>query len=72
MQDLLTTDEVAKLTRAPAATLRYWRHIGTGPRSGRIGRRAVYVRADVEAWITEQLTATSRGGTATQHAGASV
>ena len=30
---MLTLDEAAALVRAPVATLRYWRHMGTGPRS---------------------------------------
>jgi hypothetical protein len=30
--------EVADVVRVPVATLRYWRHLGTGPRSFRIGR----------------------------------
>jgi predicted DNA-binding transcriptional regulator AlpA len=51
---LLTTAEVAALTRAPESTLRYWRHLGFGPRSFRLGRRVVYMRSDVEAWIAER------------------
>ena len=31
--ELLTITEAAELLRAPVATLRYWRHLGTGPRS---------------------------------------
>lgn len=52
--DLLTTAEVAALTRAPASTIRYWRHLGTGPRSFRLGRRVVYARRDVDEWISAQ------------------
>jgi predicted DNA-binding transcriptional regulator AlpA len=51
--DLLTTAEVAVITRAPASTVRYWRHLGTGPRSFRLGRRVVYRRGDVHAWIAK-------------------
>lgn len=51
--DLLTTAEVAVITRAPASTVRYWRHIGSGPSSFRLGKRVVYRRADVHAWIAE-------------------
>jgi hypothetical protein len=40
--DLLTISEAAALLRAPVATLRYWRHLGTGPRSFRLGRRVLY------------------------------
>jgi hypothetical protein len=46
--ELLTTAEVAVITRAPIATVRYWRHLGTGPRSFRVGRRVVYRRSEVE------------------------
>ena len=42
--DLLTITEAADLLRAPVATLRYWRHLGTGPRSFRLGRRVLYRR----------------------------
>jgi DNA-binding transcriptional MerR regulator len=53
-QDLLTIDEAAQLVRAPVATLRYWRHLGTGPRGFRVGRRVVYRRGDVAAWLRQQ------------------
>ncbi|HZH23253.1 MAG TPA: helix-turn-helix domain-containing protein [Geodermatophilus sp.] len=42
------------LLRAPVATLRYWRHLGTGPHSFRLGRRVVYRREDLHAWIDAQ------------------
>jgi excisionase family DNA binding protein len=53
--ELLTINEAAEILRAPVATLRYWRHLGTGPRSFRPGRRVLYRRADVHAWIDAQL-----------------
>jgi len=49
--DLLTITEAAEVLRAPVATLRYWRHLGTGPRSFRLGRRVLYRRDDLHAWI---------------------
>ncbi len=49
--DLLTITEAAELVRAPVATLRYWRHLGTGPRSFRLGRRVLYRSDDLHAWI---------------------
>jgi predicted DNA-binding transcriptional regulator AlpA len=52
--DLMLTPEVALRVRAPEATLRYWRHRGEGPRSFKVGRRVVYVRAEVERWLAEQ------------------
>ncbi len=52
--DLLTITEAAELLRSPVATLRYWRHLGTGPRSFRLGRRVLYRREDLHAWINAQ------------------
>ena len=52
--ELLSIDEVAALLRAPVATLRYWRYLGTGPRSFRVGRAVRYWRGDVLAWLHEQ------------------
>jgi hypothetical protein len=63
MDDLLVTSEVAVMTRKPEATLRWYRHQGIGPKSGRLGGRVVYRRGDVEMWIEEQLAATAAGGT---------
>lgn len=57
--DLMTTDEVSEYLRIPAATLRYFRHKGEGgPRSFRMtGRRVMYRRADVDAYLLEQINA---------------
>ena len=52
--ELLTIAEVAAIVRAPVATLRYWRHLGTGPRSFRVGRGVRYWRTDVTAWLEQQ------------------
>ena len=52
---LLTLAEVAAVTRTPVATLRYFRHLGVGPRSFKLGRRVVYREDDVVAWIESQL-----------------
>jgi predicted DNA-binding transcriptional regulator AlpA len=49
--DILYTEEVAALARKPVATIRWLRAIGRGPRSGKLGNRVIYKRADVEAWI---------------------
>jgi DNA-binding transcriptional MerR regulator len=49
--ELLTITEAADLLRAPVATLRYWRHLGTGPRSF---RRVLYRTDDLHAWVAQQ------------------
>ncbi|CUR54629.1 Transcriptional regulator, MerR family [metagenome] len=50
--ELLTINEVSALLHVPVATLRYWRHLGTGPHSFRVGRGVRYQSADVRAWIS--------------------
>ena len=45
--ELMTMKEVATLVRVPEATLRYWRHLGTGPHGFRVGRSVRYWRNDV-------------------------
>jgi predicted DNA-binding transcriptional regulator AlpA len=52
--DLLTITEAAAILRTPVATLRYWRHLGTGPRSFRLGRRVLYRADDLHQWIQAQ------------------
>jgi predicted DNA-binding transcriptional regulator AlpA len=53
-RELLTLTEAADMVRVPAATLRYWRHLGDGPRGFRIGRRVMFRRGEIEAWLVEQ------------------
>jgi len=50
MFDYLTTEEVAERYRTSPETVRYWRHIGKGPRSFKAGRRVLYDAVDVRAW----------------------
>ena len=58
--ELLSMKVVAALVRVPEATLRYWRHLGTGPQGFRIGRSVRYWRTEVWAWLEEQ-TRTEKG-----------
>jgi excisionase family DNA binding protein len=60
MHDHLTTQETAELTRVPAATLRWMRSRGLGPKSWKLGSRVFYRRTDVEAWL-ERAYATAVG-----------
>lgn len=55
---LLTTEEVADHFRTVPSTLRYWRHIGKGPRAFKVGRRVLYREVDVEAWAEAALSGT--------------
>lgn len=58
--ELLLTSEVAELLRAPESTVRYWRHIGSGPPSVKVGRRVLYRRDALEAWIRERERTTAQ------------
>lgn len=49
-QHLLTTEDVAEHFRTVPATVRYWRYVGKGPRSFKVGRRVLYREVDVLAW----------------------
>lgn len=59
---LLNLEDVSALLQVPVATLRYWRQRGEGPPSFRLGKRVMYRRADVGAWVDEQAAAGRRGG----------
>lgn len=51
--DYLTTEELATNLRTTPETVRYWRHVGKGPKSFKVGRRVLYAREDVERFIAE-------------------
>lgn len=49
----LTTIDLAELFRTSPETVRYWRHIGYGPRGRKVGRRVLYERSEVESFWKE-------------------
>ena len=51
VHELLTITEAADLLRTPVATLRYWRNIGYGPGSFRVGRGVRYWRHEILDWL---------------------
>lgn len=52
--------EVATDARLPVNTLRWYRSTGKGgPKFFKLGRRVLYARSDVEAWINEARAAGS-------------
>ncbi len=62
--DLITTSEAADLTRLAPGTLRYFRACNQGPASFKLGRRVMYRREVVLAWIAEQEAADASRRTA--------
>jgi excisionase family DNA binding protein len=61
MPAYLTTAEVADLVRTSPETVRYWRFIGKGPASFKLGRKVLYDRAEVQAWIDGERAAQCAG-----------
>lgn len=51
--DLMTPKEVAAMLRTTEGSLATRRNRGSGPRFLRAGRRILYARADVLAWLQE-------------------
>ncbi|WP_328449103.1 helix-turn-helix domain-containing protein [Amycolatopsis sp. NBC_00438] len=51
MPEYLTTAEVANLCRTSPETVRYWRHVGSGPASFKCGRRVLYDAKIVTEWL---------------------
>ncbi len=57
--EYLDSTELEELTGTPASTWRYWASIGEGPASFKLGRRRVWKRSAVLAWIAEQERASA-------------
>ena len=50
-----------QLTGTRASTWRYWAAIGSGPASFKLGRRRVWRKSDIEAWIANQQETATHG-----------
>lgn len=53
---LLTLRDAAARLGVPEATLRYWIHRGTGPKSARIGRRRMFREQDLAEFVDHAFT----------------
>jgi prophage regulatory protein len=62
--EFVGSTDLEKLTGTKASTWRYWASIGTGPASFKLGRRRVWRKSQVLAWIDDQQAATGTGGAA--------
>jgi DNA-binding transcriptional MerR regulator len=60
-QRYMTTHEVAELCRTSPESVRFWRHLGKGPRSFRVGRRVLYAVEDVERWLDAERERQTNG-----------
>ncbi len=51
MSEYYSAAELEEITGTPAATWRYWAYVKQGPASVKIGRRRVWKRTVVRAWL---------------------
>lgn len=58
-EQFLTAEQCQKLTGIPAATWRYWAHVGREPNSFKLGGRRVWRLSVLLAWIAQQEAKTS-------------
>lgn len=59
MEPLLRLADAAEAVGVSENTLRAWRSRGVGPVGFKVGRRVMYRREAVEAWLAEQEAATA-------------
>ena len=52
--EILYLPETAAFVRKSVGTLRYYRHLGIGPRSFRHGRNVAYWKTDLILWLAEE------------------
>jgi hypothetical protein len=60
--DLVLLPEFAEMTRQPEATIRWLLHRGDLPMPGKIGRRLVWRRSQVHAYIAQSFDRPDRPG----------
>jgi excisionase family DNA binding protein len=48
----MTGAELAALLRTNRQTIRYWRHIGYGPKGVKVGRHVLFGVTEVNAWLS--------------------
>jgi prophage regulatory protein len=55
--EYLSATQLEALTGTKASTWRYWASIGEGPASFKLGRRRVWKRSTLVAWLESQENA---------------
>lgn len=53
MDRYFTTKELAERYRTPQSTIRYWRHVGYGPKGVKVGRKVLYPESEVQRFDQE-------------------
>ena len=50
----MTSKEAGTYLRTSDAVLQQWRYLGKGPKYYKLGRKVLYKRADLDAWVESQ------------------
>jgi excisionase family DNA binding protein len=58
LESLMTVEALSEYLGVPKATVFSWNSRGVGPRRYRVGKHVRYRRADVDAWLMEQVAPT--------------
>ncbi|USQ82662.1 helix-turn-helix domain-containing protein [Streptomyces phaeoluteigriseus] len=64
MHPYFTTAEVAERYRTATSTVRYWRHIGYGPKGTKVGRRFLYPASAIQEFDAQLLAQAAGDGAA--------
>jgi len=67
MEHYLTTAEVAARYRTVPGTVRYWRHVGYGPKGTKVGRRYLYPAIAIHEFDEELLAKTAGHGASPEY-----
>lgn len=59
LPEFSSSNELERVFGVPASTFRYWAATGQGPTSCKLGRRRVWRKASVLAWLEAQEAASS-------------
>lgn len=59
--ELMTLEEVALFLKKSPAQMRWMRHMGTGPKSAKVGGRVMFRKSDVIAWVDAQFDQADAG-----------
>jgi predicted DNA-binding transcriptional regulator AlpA len=55
--ELMTLEEAALFLKKSPAQMRWMRHMGTGPKSAKVGGRVMFRKSDVMKWVDAQFEA---------------
>lgn len=62
MEEHMTTEEFAAEARCPVSTIYYWRAQKIGPVGFKVGKRILYRRSEVRAWLAQLHAEAVRSG----------